>query len=155
MDRSVRSGAPIVSDDATLRHILRDTRTIALIGASPHRWRDSHMIMAFLQRQGFRVFPVNPNAVGTTILGEAVHADLTSLPGPVEMVNVFRNSAAAGDAVDAAIAAKDTLSVHTVWLQLGVSNAAAATRAAAAGLVVVMDRCIKIEYFRLGLSQID
>lgn len=152
MDRAVSSGGESVFDDATLRQILQKTRTIALIGASPHPWRDSHRIMAFLQRHGFRVFPINPNAAGSTILGELVHADLASLPGPVDLVNVFRNSAAAGDAVDAAVAAKDTLSVRTVWLQLGVRNAAAARRATAAGLAVVMDLCIKIEYFRLGLS---
>lgn len=140
----------IVSDDAALRRILGETRTIALVGASPHPWRDSHMVMAYLQQHGFRVIPVNPNATGTTILGEPVHSSLTSVAGPVEMIDVFRNSAAAGDAIDAAIAARDVLGLCSVWLQLGVRNDAAAARAAAAGLDVVVDRCIKIEHRRLG-----
>lgn len=140
---------PIVDDDAGLARILAETRTIALVGASPHPWRDSHAIMAYLQQQGFRVIPVNPNARDTRILGESVFDDLASIGVPVEMVNVFRNSDRAAEAIDAAIASKNTLGVRSVWLQLGVCNVAATERACNAGLEMIVDRCIKIEHRRL------
>ena len=136
-------------DDAEIRRVLRDTRTVAIVGASPNWVRPSNFVMKYLQGKGYRVIPVNPRAAGQTILGETVYADLADVPEHVQMVDVFRASDAAGEIVDQAIALKERLGIHTVWLQLGVRNDAAAARAEAAGLAVVMDRCVKIEYGRL------
>lgn len=135
--------------DETLRTILRQTRTIAMVGASPSWVRPSNFAMKYLQGKGYRVIPVNPAAAGQEILGERVYPALADVPGPVEMVDVFRTSAAAGTAVDDAIAVKDRLGIRFIWMQLGVRNDAAAERARAAGLEVIMDRCVKIEYGRL------
>jgi uncharacterized protein len=132
------------SDD-TLRAILGGVRTIAMVGASPHWNRPSFFAMKYLQGKGFRVIPVNPRAVGETILGETVYADLKDIPDPVDMVDIFRNSEAAGPITDEAIA----IGAKVVWMQIGVRNAEAAARAEAAGLRVVMNRCPKIEYSRL------
>jgi uncharacterized protein len=134
------------SDDY-LRDILTSVRTIAVVGASPRRERPSHGVMAYLQRRGYRTIPVNPFAVGGRINGETVYASLAEVPEPVDMVDVFRRPSAAGAVVDAAIA----VSAKIVWMQLGVRDDAAAARAEAAGLKVVMNRCPAIEIPRLGL----
>ena len=131
--------------DAQLREILRDVRTIAMVGASPDWNRPSFFAMKYLQAKGYRVLPVNPRAAGTTILGEAVHRDLGTLPLKPDMVDIFRNAEAAGPITDEAIA----IGARVVWMQLGVRNDDAAARAEAAGLRVVMNRCPKIEYMRL------
>jgi predicted CoA-binding protein len=133
-------------DDAYIGAILRDTRVIAMIGASPNWNRPSYFAMKYLQSKGYRVIPVNPAAAGQEILGETVHATLEDVPGPVDMVDIFRNSQAAGPIVDAAIAR----GAKVVWMQLGVRNDEAAARAEAAGLKVVMNRCPKIEFGRLS-----
>lgn len=132
-------------DDAFIRGILRRTRTIAMVGASPEWNRPSYFVMKYLQRKGFRIIPVNPRAAGQEILGETVAASLTDIDEPVDMVDIFRNSEAAGPIADEAIA----IGAKTVWMQIGVRNDAAADRATEAGLNVVMDRCPKIEYSRL------
>ena len=133
--------------DAYLRDILTDVRTIAVVGASPRRERPSHRVMAYLQRHGYRAIPVNPNAAGGTIHGETCYARLADMPDPIDMVDIFRRSEAAGAAVDEAIAA----GAKVIWMQLGVRDAAAAARAEAQGLKVVMNRCPAIEIPRLGL----
>lgn len=133
--------------DAKVERILTQSRTIALIGASADPSRDSHQVMAFLQAQGYRVIPVNPGLAGQTLLGEIVHADLTSIPGDIDLVDIFRRSEAAGAAVDQAIAR----GAKAVWLQLGVIDPNAIRRAEAAGLEAIMDRCPKIEHRRLGI----
>ena len=139
--------------DAYLRDILAGVRTIAVVGASPRPHRPSHGVMRYLQRQGYRTIPVNPFAAGDTILGERCHATLGSIPAdlgrPVDMVDIFRRSEAAGAAVDDAIA----IGARVVWMQLGVIDEAAAARAEARGLKVVMNRCPAIEIPRLGLTR--
>jgi len=133
--------------DGYLRDILEGVRTIAVVGASPRRERPSHGVMAYLQRRGYRVIPVNPNAAGNRINGERCYAALAEVPEPIDMVDVFRRSEAAGDAVDQAIA----VGAKIVWMQLGVRDDAAAARAETQGLKVVMSRCPAIEIPRLGL----
>ncbi len=132
-------------DDELLRRILRDTRVVAMVGASPRWVRPSHFVFRYLQQKGYRVIPVNPQNAGEQILGEPVHATLRDVPVPVDLVDVFRNAEAAGPITDDAIA----IGAKVVWMQLGVRNDAAARRAEAAGLTVVMNRCPKIEYGRL------
>jgi uncharacterized protein len=142
-------GDPLHYADEDLLGILRQTRTIAMIGASPSWVRPSNFVMKYLQGKGYRVIPVNPVAVGQEILGERVYPTLAEVPGPVEMIDIFRSSDAAGEIIDDAIALKDRLGIRFVWLQLGVHNGQAAQRAGAAGIEVIMDRCVKIEYGRL------
>lgn len=134
--------------DRVIIEALRGARTIAVVGASPKPHRASHGVMRFLQGKGFRCIPVNPGHAGETLLGETVYADLASIPDKVDLVDVFRNSDAAGPVVDEAIA----IGARVVWMQLGVVNEAAAERGRKAGLTVIMDRCPAIEWGRLGLQ---
>ncbi len=137
--------------EAYLRDILTKVRTIAVVGASPRRERPSHRVMAYLQRRGYRAIPVNPNAADGTILGERCWPSLAEIPEPVDMVDVFRRSEAAGAVVDAAVAA----GAKVVWMQLGVRDDAAAARAEARGVKIVMNRCPAIEIPRLGLPPLN
>ena len=132
-------------DDLYLRRILRETRTIAMVGASANWNRPSYFAMKYLLDRGYKVIPVNPAAVGQEIMGQKVHA-LDDLPVKADMVDIFRNSEAAGPITDEAI----KHGAKVVWMQLGVVNEAAAQRAEAAGLKVVMNRCPKIEQSRLA-----
>jgi predicted CoA-binding protein len=138
--------------DALLDDIFARTRTIAVVGLSPNPGRPSHGVARFLQANGYRVIPVNPGQAGATLLGETVYPDLASLPdvlGPVEMVDVFRRAEHAGGVVDAALAHLKHRGLRTIWMQLGVVDEAAAARAEAAGVTVIMDRCPAIELPRL------
>ncbi len=136
--------------DSLLRGILRRCRTIAMVGTSANWVRPSVYAMKYLQGKGYRVIPVNPGRTGETILGETVYASLSEIPGRFSMVDIFRNSEAAGAITDEAIAQAPEKGIEVVWMQLGVRNDAAAARAEAAGLTVVMNRCQKIEYGRLS-----
>jgi predicted CoA-binding protein len=136
--------------DEDIRTLLENARTIALVGASDRPSRPSYGVMAYLQNHGYRVIPVNPQITGEHIHGEFVFRELAQIGEPIDIVDIFRNSAAAGDAVDEAIAG----GAKAVWMQLGVINEAAAARAEAAGLQVVMNACPAIEIPRLGLPPI-
>lgn len=136
-----------INDEGEIRDLLGRKRRIAVVGASPNPARASNGVLAFLIAQGHDVIAVNPGHEGKTIHGAPVVATLADVEPPAEIVDIFRNSDDAGTAVDEAI-------VHgakAVWMQLGVINDAAARRADAAGLAVVMDRCPKIEIPRLEL----
>jgi predicted CoA-binding protein len=132
--------------DAAIERILSGTRRIALVGASSKPWRASNEVMGFLLAQGYDVTPVNPKLAGQTIHGRVVRASLDEA-APIEMVDLFRASANVAPTVDAAI----RLHAKVVWMQLGVIDEAAAEKARAAGITVVMDRCPVIEAGRLGL----
>lgn len=132
--------------DAEIRDILTSVKTIAVVGWSPKPDRPSHGVAAFLKRRGYRVIPVNPGQAGQEALGETVVATLAEA-GPVDMVDIFRRSTEAGAVADEAV----RLGAKVVWMQLGVVDEAAASRARAAGIQVVMNRCPAIEIPRLGL----
>ena len=135
-----------MSSDSEIREILNSVKTIAVVGWSPKADRPSHGVAAFLAGRGYRVIPVNPGQAGQEALGETVVATLAEA-GPVDMVDIFRRSDEAGAVMDEAVA----VGAKVVWTQLGVVDEAAATRARAAGLMVVMNRCPAIEIPRLGL----
>lgn len=132
--------------DADIRDILTSVKTIALVGWSPKPERPSHRVAEFLKRRGYRVIPVNPGQAGQRALGETVVATLAEA-GPVDMVEIFRRSEEVGAVADEAV----RQGAKVVWMQLGVVDEAAASRARAAGLKVVMNRCPAIEIPRLGL----
>jgi predicted CoA-binding protein len=140
----------MLRDDKDIAELLDNARTIALVGASDRPDRPSYGVMKFLQSRGYRVFPVNPTITGEHVHGEYVWRELSLIGEPIDIVDIFRNSEAAGEAVDQAIA----VGAKAVWMQLGVVNREAAERAEAAGLKVVMNRCPKIEIMRLGLPAI-
>ena len=129
--------------DSVIRDILLQPRRVAVVGCSPDPKRDSHRIARLLIEKGHTVIPVNPAA--REILGRTSFASLQLIPQPVDMVDIFRRPDQAGTVVDEAIA----IGAKIVWMQLGVIDEAAALRAQAAGLTVVMDRCPAIEYRRL------
>ena len=135
--------------DEKLREILTSNPTIAVLGASPTRDRVSRAIMGYLIQHGYHTVPVNPVYAGQKIFGQTVYASLADVPEPIDIVDVFRRTDKLGEAVDEALALAQKPKV--VWMQLGLRDEAAAERARAAGITVVMDRCIKIEHTRLGI----
>ncbi|MBU1317444.1 MAG: CoA-binding protein [Alphaproteobacteria bacterium] len=134
-------------DDAYIADILKTTKTIALLGASPNPDRPSNGVMRFLLSKGYTVIPVNPGQAGKEILGQTVYAKLSDIPQPVDMVDVFR----APEFLDGIVAEASGLpqSPQVIWGQLGVRDDDAAAKAEAAGIKVVMNRCPAIEYPRL------
>ena len=137
-----------MSDDiSTLRRILRDCRTIAVVGLSAEWHRPSYFAAKYMQQHGYHIVPVNPRyaeGVGE-VLGERCYASLADIPFKVDMVDVFRRTSDVMPIAEQAI----TIGAKCLWQQIGVLNQEAADRAAAAGLDVVMDRCVKIEHARL------
>ena len=131
-----------------IRNILQSVKTIALVGASANEVRPSYFVMKYLIDKGYQVIPVNPGLAGQQILGQTVYASLGDIPKPVDMVDIFRNSDAAGPITDEALALSPKPNV--IWMQLSVRNDEAAARAEAAGLQVVMNRCPKMEYGKLS-----
>src|ERR1700686_4941706 len=132
--------------DMQIRAILERVRTIAMVGASPNWNRPSYFVMKYLQGKGYRVIPVNPSIAGQELLGEKVYASLRDVPEPVDMVDVFRAASEAPAIVEDAIA----IGAPVVWMQLGIRNDEAAAVGEAAGIEVIMNRCPKIEFGRLG-----
>jgi uncharacterized protein len=130
-------------DINTLRRILKQTRTIAIVGLSANWWRPSYFAAKYLQEHGYRIIPVNPQY--EDVLGEKCYPNLCAIPEKIDVVDCFRKSEEIGPLADEAIA----IGAKVLWLQIGVINAAAAQKAQKAGLDVVMDRCMKIEHGRL------
>jgi len=140
-----------LTDPGDIADLLRNARTIAMVGASDRPDRPSNGVMKFLQDQGYRVIPVNPTITGEHVHGEYVWRELSQIGEPIDIVDIFRRSDAVGPIVDQAI----ETGAKAVWMQLDVIDHDAAARAEAAGLKVVMDHCPKIEFARLGLGRVD
>jgi len=141
----------VTHTDAFLRHILLTVKTIAMVGASDKESRPSFEVFEFLLAQGYRVVGINPNLAGKIVHGTTFYKSLADIRGPIDMVDIFRNSDAAGRAVDEALTLNPKPKV--IWMQLGVRDDAAARRARARGVQVVMNRCPKIEYGRLVIRR--
>jgi predicted CoA-binding protein len=131
-----------------IRAILQSVKTIALVGASQNPARPSWIVMKYLLDRGYDVIPINPGLAGGELLGKKVYGKLSEVPGPIDMVEIFRNSAAAGPITDEALGLNPLPKV--IWMQLSVRNDEAAAQAEAKGIPVVMDRCPKIEFGRLS-----
>ena len=140
--------------DAEIAALLETARVFAVVGASPKPDRPVYGVMERLLAKGYTVIPVNPGQAGSEILSQKVYASLADVPAPADIVDIFRASDAALAVVDEAIAQKDRLGLRAVWMQIGVVNEVAAQRAVDAGLMVVMDRCPKIELSRLGITRV-
>jgi predicted CoA-binding protein len=127
-----------------IEKLLRDSRTIAVVGLSGKPWRTSHAVTRYIQSKGYRIIPVNPYE--SEVLKERAYPSLEAIPEPIDIVNVFRRSEFVSDVVDSAI----RVGAKAIWTQLGVVDEVAADRARKAGLEVVMDRCILVEHQRLS-----
>ncbi len=136
--------------DSLIKSILRNTKTIAMVGASSNDMRPSYFAMMYLLAKGYVVHPVNPAMAGKKILGQTVYPSLKDVPAPVDMVDIFREPDAAPAIVREAIAEKERLGLKTVWMQLGIVSDEAERLARAVGFTVVMDRCPKIEHGRFS-----
>jgi predicted CoA-binding protein len=134
--------------DGSIRGILKSVRSIAIVGATNNPARPSYIVTKYLKERGYEVIPVNPRLKGHDVLGLPAYGSLADVPVPVDMVEIFRASASAGPVVDEALALDPLPKV--IWMQLSVRDDAAAERAEAKGLTVIMDRCPKIEYGRLS-----
>ena len=130
-------------NDATIRELLHTAKSIAVVGLSSNPWRASFGVSKYMQAQGYRIIPVNPNEV--KVLGEQAFPSLAAVPGGVDIVNIFRRSEFIPEIVDAAIAK----GARCVWMQQGIIHTEAAGKAEKAGLLIVMDRCIGMEHRRL------
>lgn len=139
---------PIVTTDEQIREILTRFRRVAVVGLSDNPTRPSHGVAAYLQQQGYDIWPVNPKLAGQTVLGCRVYASLRDLPEMPEIVDVFRRSQYVAEVAEAAIA----VGAKVLWTQLGVRDDVAAERASAAGLLVVQNRCPAIEHPRLEIG---
>jgi uncharacterized protein len=135
-------------DDSYISEILNSVKTIAIVGASANAARPSYFVLKYLSGRGYNVLAINPGLAGGEILGRPVYAKLADVPHAIDMVDIFRNSEAAAGVVDEALALPSPPKV--IWMQLGVRNDAAAARAEAQGVKVVMNRCPKIEFGRLS-----
>jgi predicted CoA-binding protein len=133
---------PLSAESATMASILGQYRTVAVVGLSPKTHRDSYEVAQYLQEQGWRIIPINPHA--SQILGETAYPSLQEAARhhPIELVNVFRNSAEVPPVVNDAIA----IGAKAIWMQLGVAHEDAAQKARTAGLAVVQNRCLKVEF---------
>jgi uncharacterized protein len=134
---------PRIESDSELRKLITSARTIAVVGLSPREHRDSHRVAKYLQSQGFRIIPVNPNA--TDVLGEKAYASLKDVPESVDIVNVFRRPELVDDIAREAV----EIGAGSIWMQMGIVNESAASTAEIAGLNVVMDRCLMVDHGRL------
>jgi predicted CoA-binding protein len=135
-------------DDAWIRDILNTVKTIAMVGASPQNVRPSYFVFKYMAERGYDMIPINPGQVGRSLLGKPFAHSLADIDRPIDMIDVFRSADHVMPIVDAALALDPLPKV--IWLQLGVRNDAAAAKAEAAGIKVVMNRCPKIEYARLS-----
>jgi predicted CoA-binding protein len=137
-----------IETDSEIRDVLSSVKTVAVVGASNKADRPAHYVPQFVQSHGYRVIPVNPGQVGTTILGETVYASLSDIPEPIDMVEVFRAPEHVGPIVDEMLTLKHKPKV--LWTQIGVVNPAAEEKAEQAGITVVSNRCPKVEIPRLS-----
>ncbi len=145
---AILSGGHERYDDGTIRGILKAMRTIAIVGATNNPARPSYIVFKYLKERGFDVIPVNPRLAGHDVLGVPAVASLSVIDRPIDMVEIFRASTEAGGVTDEALTLDPLPKV--IWMQLSVRDDAAAARAEAKGVVVIMNRCPKIEYGRLS-----
>ena len=142
----MNTDSSVTDNDFKIADILAQTKIIAMVGASSNWKRPSYFVMRYLQKHGYRVIPVNPGSAGQEILGELCYATLTDIPGSIDLVDIFQQSARCEPIVTEAIA----IGAKNVWMQIGVENKNAAAAAEAAGMTVIMNRCTKIEHSRLS-----
>lgn len=134
----------------TAGQILRESKIIAVVGMSDKPLRPAFGVASYLQRNGYRIIPVNPRLAGRSVLGEPAYPDLDSIPGPIDVVDVFRRAELTDSVIDEAIA----VGAKAVWLQLGIVNQTGVERAREAGLLAVHDRCMAIEHQRIGAQRV-
>ena len=135
----------IISTEQEIIELLQTAKTIAVVGLSDKPHRDSYRVAAYLKENGYRIIPVNPRLRGKEVLGETAYSSLTEIPLPIDIVNIFRRSEDVPPVVVEAVPLKP----QGIWMQLGITNEEAARVARAAGIKVVMDRCIMVEHRRL------